>query len=164
MIVGSSRRGPAARLLASSACPPTALGSAAEVLLATGHDPFARGVLRRPDVQGWVAGGATAWLGVDHEERRSYLSALGDPVAVAALLAELLPELPPRQRVTLPRGTAALLPAWVGLGPGSADWDFRWWPSPPERQEAEDRVVPRSTPTPSGRSSRSRARTPPCSP
>lgn len=120
----------------------TALGSAAEVLVATGHHPFARGSLRRPLVQGWVAEGATAWLGVDNQERRSYLSALGDPEAVAALVAELLPELPPRQRVTLPRGTAALLPAWVGLGPGSADWDFRWLAEPPEPQQGEDRVVP----------------------
>ena len=122
----------------------TELGSAAEVLLATEHDPFARGTLRRPLVRGWVRGSAVAWLGTDAEERRSYLSALGPPSAVAELLAVLvdggLPELPPRQRVTLPRGTAALLPAWVGLD--GVDWDFRWTPAPFPPQPGEEAVVP----------------------
>jgi GNAT superfamily N-acetyltransferase len=110
------------------------------VLVATDHDPFARGSLRRPLVRGWVGDGAVAWIGTDAEERTPYLSALGAPPDVASLLAELLPELSARQRVTLPRGTPALLPAWVGLGPGSADWDFRWLPAPPPPQPGEDRV------------------------
>ena len=118
----------------------TQLGSAAEVLVATGHDPFARGSLRRPFVHGWLADGAVAWLGTDAEERLPRLSALGEPAAVAALVADLLPELPPRQRTTLPRGTAALLPAWTGLD-GWADWDFRWRSSPPETQPGEELVV-----------------------
>lgn len=122
--------------------PLTTLNSAAEVLVATGHDPFARGSLRRPLVRGWVGRGAAAWIGTDAEERRPYLSALGEPPAVALLIAELLPELSARQRVTLPRGTAALLPAWVGLGPGGADWDFRWLGAPPAPQPSEDLVVP----------------------
>lgn len=121
--------------------PATLLASAAEVLVATGHDPFARGSLRRPLVRGWVAEGATAWMGTDAGDRTAYLSALGEPPAVAALLAELLPEVPPRQRVTLPHGTAALLPAWVGLGPGGTDWDFRWLTEPPPAQPGEERVV-----------------------
>lgn len=121
--------------------PVTALGSAAEVLVATAHDPFARGSLRRPFVRGWVGEGATVWMGTDAEQRLPRLSALGAPAAVAALLTELLPELTARQRVTLPRGTAALLPAWVGLGPGGADWDFRWRADPPEPQPGEDGVV-----------------------
>jgi ribosomal protein S18 acetylase RimI-like enzyme len=114
----------------------TRLGSAAEVLVATGHDPYARGSLRRPLVHGWLADGAVAWLGTDAEERVPYLSALGSPEQVAALLAELLAELPPRQRLTVPRGSAALLPAWVGLeGPG--DWDFRWLDVAPPVQPGE---------------------------
>jgi ribosomal protein S18 acetylase RimI-like enzyme len=111
------------------------------VLVATGHDAFARASLRRPLVRGWVVEGVTAWIGTDAEERMPYLSALGEPAAVAGLIGELLPELPPRQRVTLPRGTAALLPAWVGLDRGGADWDFRWLPGPPPPQAGEELVV-----------------------
>ena len=119
---------------------PTSLGSAAEVLVATGHDPVARSSLRRPLVRGWAGEGATAWLGVDPDDRTPYLSTLGTPPAVAALLTELLPELPPRQRVTVPRGTPAHLPAWVGMD--GTDWDFRWLDAPPPAQPGEERVAP----------------------
>ena len=118
----------------------TALGSAAEVLVATGHDPFARGSLRRALVKGWAGEGAVAWLGVDAYEGTPYLSALGAPPAVATLLGELLPELPPRQRVTVPRGTPVHLPAWVGLD--GTDWDFRWLGAPPPVQPGEELVAP----------------------
>jgi len=118
----------------------TPLGSAAEVLLATGHDPFARSSLRRPMVRGWAGEGATAWLGVDPDDRTPYLSTLGAPAAVAGLLAELLTELPPRQRVTVPRGTPVHLPAWVGLA--GTDWDFRWLDAAPPVQPHEERVEP----------------------
>ena len=118
----------------------TPLGTAAEVLLATGHDAFARSSLRRAMVRGWAGERATAWLGVDPDDRTPYLTTLGDPVAVAALVAELLPELPPRQRVTLPRGTPVHLPAWVGLD--GTDWDFRWRDTPPPVQPGEARVEP----------------------
>ena len=120
--------------------PATPLGSAAEVLVATGHDPFARSSLRRPLVRGWAGDGATAWLGVDPDDRTPYLSTLGSPPAVAALLADLLPELPPRQRVTVPRGTPVHLPAWVGLD--GTDWDFRWLGAPPAVQPGEELVRP----------------------
>ncbi|HVM26827.1 MAG TPA: GNAT family N-acetyltransferase, partial [Mycobacteriales bacterium] len=76
----------------------------------------------------------------DAEERTPYLSALGSPADVAALLADLLPELPPRQRLTVPRGTTALVPAWVGVE-GATDWDFRWRSAPPPAQPGEERVV-----------------------
>jgi ribosomal protein S18 acetylase RimI-like enzyme len=118
----------------------TELGSAAEVLVATGHDPYARGSLRRHVALGWVAEGATAWIGVDAEERVPYLSALGAPERVAALLSDLLPELPPKQRLSVPRGTAALLPAWVGID-GMTDWDFRWTATAPPVQRGEDLVT-----------------------
>lgn len=117
---------------------PTELGTAAEVLLATDHDPFARGSLRRPLVRGWMGGGAVLWLGVDADARLPHLSALGAPAAVAELLAEVLTELPHRQRVTLPRGTARLLPAWVGVD--GVDWDFRWTATPCAPQPGEDDV------------------------
>ncbi|MCW2776296.1 MAG: gcn5-related n-acetyltransferase [Frankiales bacterium] len=118
---------------------PVELGSAAEVLLATDHDPFARGSLRRPLVRGWMRDGAVLWLGTDAYENRPYLSGLGEPPAVAALLADVLPELPSGQRVTLPRGTAPLLPAWVGLD--GTDWDFRWTAQPFAPQPREDEVA-----------------------
>lgn len=118
----------------------TALGSAAEVLVATGHDPFARGALRRPILRGWLSDSACTWVGTDPESGVSYLSALGKPAAVGALLGELLPELPPRQRVTVPRGTTAHLPAWVGID--GTDWDFRWLGSAPAHQPGEDLVRP----------------------
>lgn len=120
--------------------PPTVLTSAAEVLLATDHDPFVRGSLRRPDVSGWAAQGAVAWRATDAQERLPYLMALGEPAQVAQLVEEILPELRDRTRVTLPRGTAALLPAWVALD--GTDWDHRWIGAPPALQPGEDRVGP----------------------
>lgn len=118
----------------------TPLDSAAEVLVATGHDPFARSSLRRAMVRGWAGEGACAWLGVDPDDLTPYLSTLGAPAAVAALLTELLPELPPKQRVTVPRGTPACLPAWVGMD--GTDWDFRWLDAPPPVQPGEELVEP----------------------
>ena len=108
--------------------------------MATGHDPFARSSLRRPMVRGWAGNGATAWLGVDPDDRTPYLTTLGAPAAVAALVGELLPELPPRQRVTVPRGTPVHLPAWVGMD--GTDWDFRWLDRPPPVQAGEELVGP----------------------
>jgi len=118
----------------------TVLTSAAEVLLAGDHDPYVRGSLRRPLVSGWSGPGALAWLATDAEERVPYLMALGEPTAVAALMADLAPELRDRQRVTLPRGTSPLLPAWLGLS--GTDWDFRWTVAPPPPQPGEELVVP----------------------
>ncbi|MCW2616170.1 MAG: family N-acetyltransferase [Frankiales bacterium] len=120
--------------------PPTALTSAAEVLVATAHDPFARLSLRRPLVRGWIGPGAAAWVGTDAFEDVPYLSALGDPAAVGALVGDLVPELAHRQRVTLPRGSGAHLPAWVGLD--GTHWDFRWLDAPPDEQPGEDAVGP----------------------
>ncbi len=119
--------------------PPTPLTTAAEVLVATGHDPFARLSLRRPVLRGWAGGGATVWVGTDAQAHLPYLSGLGVPAAVGGLLGEVVAELPHGHRVTLPRGTRAHLPAWVSLD--GTDWDLRWLPSPPARQPGEDRVV-----------------------
>lgn len=117
----------------------TRLSSAAEVLLATDHDPYVRGSLRAPDVSGWTGHNAVAWRATDAEERLPYLMTLGDPADVATLVADLLDELPNGTRATLPRGTGPLLPAWVGMD--GTDWDFRWLDAPPPEQPGEDRVV-----------------------
>ena len=119
--------------------PLTVLTSAAEVLVATDHDPYVRGTLRRPSVSGWTGQGAVAWRATDAEERTPYLMTLGAPTQVALLLEELLPELRDQTRVTLPRGTAPLLPAWVAME--GIDWDFRWLDAPPALQAGEDKVV-----------------------
>lgn len=117
----------------------TRLTSAAEVLLATDHDPYVRGSLRSPHITGWVGDGAVVWRATDAEERVSYLMSRGEPAAVAALLAELLEELSDQTRVTLPRGTVPLLPAWVGIE--GQDWDFRWLGAPPPPQAGEEQVI-----------------------
>ena len=107
--------------------------------MATGHDPYARGTLRRPVVSGWTGHGAVAWRATDAEERVPYLMTLGEPARVALLIEELLPELGNETRVTLPRGTAPLLPAWVALD--GTDWDFRWLGAPPAMQPGEAEVT-----------------------
>jgi len=112
----------------------TRLTSAAEVLVATGHDPYVRGRLSRTDVEGWAGHSAVAWRYAD-----GYLMTHGEPHHVALLIEELLTELRDGQDVTVPRGTAALLPAWVGLA--GTDWDFRWITTAPPRHPLEADVV-----------------------
>ncbi len=116
----------------------TPLTSAAEVLLATDHDPYVRGSLRHPEVNGWTGHGAVAWRATDAEERVPYLMTLGEPPAVAALIADLIGEIPNNTRVTLPRGTPPLLPAWVAVD--GTDWDFFWTDAPMPEQPAQSRV------------------------
>jgi ribosomal protein S18 acetylase RimI-like enzyme len=117
---------------------PTPLTSAAEVLLATGHDPYVRGSLRNRQVSGWTGHGAVAWRATDAEERVPYLMTLGAPAAVAALLADLIGEIPNNTRVTLPRGTSPLLPAWVAVD--GTDWDFFWTDAPMPEQPGQNTV------------------------
>lgn len=117
----------------------TPLTSAAEVLLATDHDPYVRLGLRNPDVSGWAGHDAVAWRATDAEERVPYLMTYGAPADVAALLADLIDQIPHNTRVTLPRGTARLLPAWVALD--GTDWDFWWVDAPMPAQPGQDRVV-----------------------
>lgn len=113
----------------------TSLTSAAEVLVATAHDPYVRGRLTRPDIEGWSDGDATAWRFSD-----GYLMTHGEPPAVALLIEKLLPELRNGIPLTVPRGTAPLLPAWVAMADGT-NWDFRWIAVPPPAQTGEDDVV-----------------------
>jgi ribosomal protein S18 acetylase RimI-like enzyme len=117
----------------------TLLTSAAEVLLATGHDAYARWRLNRHEVEGWAGHDAVAWRGAGNGERPPYLTTVGEPAGVALLLEELLPELRNGLDVTVPRGTAPLLPAWVSLE--GTEWDFRWTEQAPPRQPREDEVV-----------------------
>jgi ribosomal protein S18 acetylase RimI-like enzyme len=117
----------------------TVLTSAAEVLLATDHDPYVRGSLRAPEVTGWTGHGAVAWRATDPEERVGYLMSLGEPAQVAALLADLINEIPHNTRVTMPRGTPPLLPAWVAVD--GTDWEFWWVDAPVPSQLLEPEVV-----------------------
>jgi ribosomal protein S18 acetylase RimI-like enzyme len=112
----------------------TSLTSAAEVLVATDHDPYVRGRLSRTDVEGWAGHDAVAWRFSD-----GYVMTHGEPPAVALLVEALLPELRDGQSITVPRGTAPLLPAWVALE--GTDWDFRWTTERPPRQPLEANVV-----------------------
>jgi ribosomal protein S18 acetylase RimI-like enzyme len=116
----------------------TALTSAAEVLVATDHDPYVRGRLSRPDVEGWGGHGAVAWRFAFRDDRPAHVMTYGEPAAVSLLVEDLLPELRDGQDVTLPRGARALLPAWVGLE--GTDWDFRWTTEPPPPQRGEEEV------------------------
>jgi GNAT superfamily N-acetyltransferase len=117
----------------------TILTSAAEVLLATDHDPYVRGSLRAPEVTGWTGHGAVAWRATDPEEHVGYLMSLGEPAHVAALLADLINEIPHNTRVTMPRGTPPLLPAWVAVD--GTDWEFWWVDAPMPSQLLEREVV-----------------------
>jgi GNAT superfamily N-acetyltransferase len=109
------------------------------VLVAADHDPYVRGRLSRTDVEGWAGHGAVAWRFRYTGDRSPYVMTHGEPARVALLLESLLPELRDGQDVTVPRGTAALLPAWVGLD--GTQWDFRWMIEPPEVQPLEAEVV-----------------------
>ena len=120
--------------------PLTRLTSAAEVLLATDHDPYARWRLMRHEVEGWAGHGAVAWRSVGSGDGPPYLTTLGPPAGVALLVEELLPELRNGLDVTFPRGTAPLLPAWVALD--GVEWDFRWTDVAPAPQPREEDVVP----------------------
>lgn len=116
--------------------PLTVLRDAAGVLAATGDDPFARATLpRTQQPHGWAAAGAVAWLG-DRHAGASYLSAVGDPAAVGALLAQVLGQVPDHTRLTVPCGTP--LPAGVRLH--GTRWDLRWLTAEPQVQPGEDLV------------------------
>ena len=119
----------------------THLTSAAEVLVATDHDPYVRGRLARTDVEGWTGHGATAWRYTYPGETTPMIMSVGDPHAVALLLEALLPDLRDGQEVNVPRGIGALLPAWVGLEV-HAHWDVRWTDTPPPVQPREEDVRP----------------------
>lgn len=113
--------------------PLTPLTSAAEVLVATDHDPYARWSLSRTAIEGWAGHEAVAW-----RFSNGHVVTHGAPAAVALLLEALLNELRDGQSVTVPRGTAPLLPAWVAME--GTDWDFRWTTEPPAPQPHEDQV------------------------
>jgi predicted GNAT family acetyltransferase len=111
---------------------PRRLLDANAVLAAADRDPYARNTVREDLTHGWARDGAVAWLGLDAEDRVPYVSALGhDDRAVAALLADVRPELPPVP-VTVP--AAAVRELRIGFTP-----QFHWtlWtcetpPAPPD--------------------------------
>lgn len=113
-----------------------------DVLAATGADPLARGALRGRSFGGGVTdGAATVFLGMDAEERRPWLTALGSPAAVARLLGRAAHRFGLPTQVNLPRGTPELL-GQVGLAlAGAVDWDFRWTALAPALQPGEAQVA-----------------------
>lgn len=119
----------------------TRLTGPQQVLSATGGHPFARGTVTGSggsQVHGWARGEAVGWLGTDAEERRIYFSVLGPPAAAADLLSLVVDDLPAPTRVTLPRGTAELLPPPLSVTP--TDWELLWTSERPPRQPGQDRV------------------------
>ncbi len=106
------------------------LAGPAELLAATGSDPFLRSQLRGARRLGpaWSFEGAVGWVGIDAEERVGYLSVLGTPAAAARLVAEVADEARSALsllRISVPRGTPAELSPVYRLE-SSVDWDFRW--------------------------------------
>jgi GNAT superfamily N-acetyltransferase len=118
-----------------------------DVLAATGGDRFARNTIRPrvfPTV-GWRCGTAVAWVGVDAEERRPHLQALGPPAEVRAALDVVARELPAGVRE--PTGAVPLtVPAPVADALGGRlrvafHWLFRTSDTPPAPVTAVDVTV-----------------------
>jgi ribosomal protein S18 acetylase RimI-like enzyme len=99
-----------------------------EVLAAAGGDRFARNTIRPgvfPTV-GWRCGPAVAWVGVDAEERRPYLQALGPPAEVAAVLEVAGRELPAGVRDGAGQVPLTVPAAAVDALGGRLRVDFHW--------------------------------------
>ncbi|NIW27206.1 MAG: hypothetical protein GWN25_08225, partial [Actinobacteria bacterium] len=77
---------------------------AGRLLEATGGDMYARAALAGGDVTHgpWAGDGAVIWAMT--RRRRTGFVGIGPPRAAAALLADVVPELPVASRATLPRG------------------------------------------------------------
>ena len=109
-----------------------------EVLAATGRDPFVRNTIRPEEfgTVGWRCGAAVVWTGVDAEERRPYLQALGPADAVGAALEVAAGEIPAGVRqgtgevpLTVPAPVAGALGDRLRVG---FHWLFRTAEAPPE--------------------------------
>jgi GNAT superfamily N-acetyltransferase len=109
------------------------LASHAELLAASGGDPFVRWQVRADvPLQAWEVGGAVAFVRTRASGRRQ-LTVVGSPHQAAAAVHALVgPEAEPTalqtaraQGVTLPRGTLPLLGDHVRVGAGN-DWDWMW--------------------------------------
>lgn len=111
----------------------TIVPSYAECLAASGHDPFVRWHVSA--VEGHVLDGAVAF------DWRGTLTVVGAPAAAARGVRQLVPVGAPT-RVTVPRGTLALLPG-LRVGDG-ADWEWMRADVRPGAAAAAHRVVPLS--------------------
>jgi ribosomal protein S18 acetylase RimI-like enzyme len=104
------------------------LRSHAELLAASGDDPFVRWQVRADvPLQAWDVGGAVAFLRTRSSGRRQ-LTVLGAPQAAAAAVLALIDEAAPAGRargITVPLGTLPLLAHDLRIGPGD-DWDWMW--------------------------------------
>lgn len=116
------------------------VSSHAELLVAH-DDAFIRWQVAPRGLHGWVGAGAAVWAGRRHGGSLGWLSGVGDPGAVAGLVAAAYPELPsPAYGLTVPRGAMALLPAH--LRPARTDdWDWFLTSTPPVPQAGEHRVA-----------------------
>ena len=118
-----------------------------DVLAATGADRFARNTIR-PEVfptVGWRRGTAVAWVGVDAEERRPHLQALGLPDDVRAVLDVVARELPDGVR-EVTGGVPLTVPAPVADALGDRlrpdfHWLFRTSDTPPDPVTGVDVTV-----------------------
>jgi ribosomal protein S18 acetylase RimI-like enzyme len=105
------------------------LASHAELLAASGGDPFVRWQVRSDvPLQAWDVGGAVAFVRTRSSGRRQ-LTVLGPPqsaaVAVIALVGAQAASTVRAHGVTVPFGTLPLLQDDLRIGPGD-DWDWMW--------------------------------------
>jgi GNAT superfamily N-acetyltransferase len=107
------------------------LASHAELLEASGNDPFVRWQVRADvPLQAWDVGGAVAFVRTRATGRRQ-LTVLGAPHAAAAAVHALVtadataPGTARAQGITVPFGTLPLLGDDVRIGAGD-DWDWMW--------------------------------------
>jgi ribosomal protein S18 acetylase RimI-like enzyme len=77
---------------------------------------------------GWTDGAATVWTSRRGGKER--VTGSGPAAGVAALLDQLMPELPPRAWFSLPQGAADGLAAHRSIA-RVGDWELRWLTTPP---------------------------------
>lgn len=108
---------------------------------ATGGVAYARAAIAGGDVSHgpWAGHGAVIWA-TTRRGRIGFVG-LGEPPAAAALLADVMPELPAASRATLPRGWLDHLPpSLAAVVVKRMDWDWCWTDTPPEPVPGEERV------------------------
>jgi ribosomal protein S18 acetylase RimI-like enzyme len=109
------------------------LGARAELLAASGDDPFVRWQVRADvPLQAWRVGGAVAFVRGRTAGRRLQTVLGPPPTAAAAGHALVAPDADPAagqtagaQGITVPYGTLPLLGDHLRVGPGD-DWEWMW--------------------------------------
>lgn len=108
---------------------------------ATGGDMYARAAVAGRSISHgpWSGHGALVWATT--RRGRTGFTGIGAPRSAAALLAEVLSEVPAARRATLTRGWIAHLPPSLAAGVARrTDWDWCWTATPPEPVPGEDRA------------------------